>query len=148
LFYAATELIRAIVSGELGDLLGRQRMERSLLEQRNHLIICGYGRMGRLVCREFSAHELPYVVIERRAELLEGFHLPHGIPLHGDATLDEVLRQAGIERARTLVTVLASDADNLYITMSARLLNDSLFIVARAEDDQAEEKLKRAGANR
>jgi voltage-gated potassium channel len=148
LFYAATELIRAIVSGELGDLLGRQRMERSLLELRNHLIVCGYGRMGRLVCKEFSAHELPYVVIERRAELLEGFHLRNAIPLHGDATSDEVLRQAGIERARTLVTVLASDADNLYITMSARLLNDGLFIVARAEDEKAEGKLKRAGANR
>jgi voltage-gated potassium channel len=148
LFYMATEVIRAIVSGELGDMLGRQRMERSLLEQRNHLVVCGFGRMGRLVCKEFSANELPFVVIERHAELLEEFRLPHGIPLHGDATSDEVLRRAGIDRARALVTVLASDADNLYITMSARLLNEQLFIVARAEDDKAEDKLKRAGANR
>jgi voltage-gated potassium channel len=148
IFYAATALIRAIVSGEVQAILGRQRMERNLAEMKNHLIVCGYGRMGRLVCKEFSAREMPFVVIERQADLIENFSVTHGIALHGDATADEVLKHAGVERARALVTVLPSDADNLFITMSARLLNNKLFIVARAEGEGNEQKLARAGANR
>jgi voltage-gated potassium channel len=148
LLYAATEMIRTVVSGELQEILGRRKMERSLAALRDHLIVCGFGRMGRLVCQEFSREQLPYVVIDKQAELLEGFALPHGIALHGDATSDEVLKHAGIERARAVVTVLASDADNLYITLSARLLNERLFIVARAEEAGCDEKLRRAGANR
>jgi voltage-gated potassium channel len=146
--YAVTEIIRAVVSGEVQDVLGRQQMERNLAALHNHLIVCGFGRMGRLVCREFAKQKTPFVVIEREEELLEDFNIPPGIPLHGDATSDEVLKRAGIERARALVTVAASDADNLYITMSARLLNENLFIVARAEDAGSDQKLRRAGANR
>src|SRR5262245_45323469 len=148
LFYAAAEVIRTVISGEVQGALGRRRMEHSLAEMRDHLIVCGYGRMGRLVAKEFSAQELPFVVVEREAEALEDFALPHALPLHGDATSDEVLKHAGVERARALVTVLASDADNLFITMSARLLNEKLFIVARAEAEPAERKLLRAGASR
>ncbi len=147
-FYAASEVIRTVVGGEVQAILGRRRMERSLAELRKHLIVCGYGRMGRLVCQEFSANHLPFVIIDRQPELLDKFDLPHGIPLQGDATSDEILRRAGIERARALVSVVASDADNLYITMSARLLNDRLQIVSRAADAGSEEKLLRAGANR
>jgi voltage-gated potassium channel len=123
-------------------------MERNLAELRHHLIVCGFGRVGRLVCREFAAQRLPFVVIDRHADLLTQFDLPYGVPLQGDATADEVLRHAGIERARALVTVVASDADNLYITMSARLLNERLLIVARAADAGSEQKLLRAGASR
>jgi voltage-gated potassium channel len=115
---------------------------------KQHMIICGYGRMGRFVCREFAKQGLPFVVIDRNPEALAGFDLAHGVPLHGDATSDEILRQAGVDRARALVTVVASDADNLYITISARLLSDKIFIVARTEGELAEEKLLRAGANR
>ena len=147
-FYTATELLRVVVSGEVQQLLGRQRMERNLAALSNHLIVCGFGRMGRFVCREFSQRGLPFVVIDRKAEALDGFAVPNGIPVVGDATNDEVLKRAGVERARALVTVAASDADNLYITMSARLLNEKLYIVARAEGDQAEQKLLRAGASR
>jgi voltage-gated potassium channel len=148
LFYTVTELIRTVVSGEIRDIMGRQHMERSLAALHNHLIVCGFGRMGKLVCQEFSKKKLPFVVIERQAELLEGFDVPHGIALHGDATSDEILKLAKIENARGLVTVAASDADNLYITMSSRLLNERVFIVARAEDSGSEQKLLRAGANR
>ncbi len=146
--YAATAAVRAVVSGEVRELLGRQRMERSLAQVQDHLIVCGYGRMGRLVCREFSRQRLPFVVVEVNPELLAGFDAPYGIPLNGDAASDEVLKQAGVERARGLITVMSSDADNLYTTMSARLLNKKLFIVARVEDPKAEQKLRRAGANR
>ena len=79
---------------------------------------------------------------------MEEFSLPYGFPLHGDATSDEILKKAGIDRARALVTVAASDADNLYITMSARLLSEKLYIVARVEEPGSEQKLARAGANR
>jgi voltage-gated potassium channel len=123
-------------------------MERNLAALNNHLIVCGFGRMGRYVCREFSRQGLPFVIIDRKAEALEGPDAANGIPVVGDATNDEVLKRAGVERARALVTVAASDADNLYITMSARLLNEKLYIVARAEGDQAEQKLLRAGASR
>ena len=148
LFYAAGEIIRAIVSGEVRTALGKQRMEQSLSRLNQHVIVCGYGRMGRLVCREFEAQSVPYVVIERHTELLAEFPPKQGIGLPGDATLDEVLKQAAVARARALVSVVGSDADNLYITMTARLLNERLFIVARAEAEQAEQKLLRAGANR
>ena len=147
-FYAITEVIRLVVSGEIQSMLGRQIMERNLAELRNHLIVCGYGRMGQLVCQEFSAQKIPFVIIDREEEHLKDFHVPHGIALVGDATNDEILLKAGVKRARGLVTVAASDADNLYITMSGRLLNDTLFIVARAEDEHADKKLVRAGANR
>jgi voltage-gated potassium channel len=148
LFFAATEIVRLVVGGELRLTLGRRAMERNLAGLSQHLIVCGYGRVGKLVCREFSRQKLRFVIIDRRPEALTDFDLPHGIPLVGEATDDEVLKRAGVERARSLVSVAPSDADNLYVTMSARLLNEGLFIVSRAETEGAEKKLKRAGANR
>jgi voltage-gated potassium channel len=148
LFYTATEIIRAVVSGEFQGILGRKRMERTLEKMRNHLIVCGCGRMGKLVCQELAAQQLPYVVIDRQAGFAKSFAFPYGVPLEGDAASDEVLKHAGIDRARALITVVASDPENLYITMSARLLNDKVFIVARSEEKEGEQKLLRAGANR
>jgi voltage-gated potassium channel len=144
----ASETIRWIVSGEVHGILERRRMEHRLRELKNHLIVCGFGRMGRIICQQFSAAGQTFVAVERRAELFEDVQLPGGILVHGDATSDEILRRVGVERARALVTVVASDADNLYITMSSRLLNDKLFIVSRAEEVRSEQKLLRAGANR
>jgi len=148
IFYSATAVIRAIVGGELQNALGKQLMERNLSHLHQHYIVCGLGRVGRLVCQEFEAGRLPFVAIDRNPAQLEGFAFSHGIPLQGDATLDEVLLHAGVQRARGLIAIVASDADNLFITMSARLLNDKLFIVARAEGEGADKKLLRAGANR
>jgi voltage-gated potassium channel len=147
LFYAAGEVIRFVVGGEIHTALGKQRMEQNLAGLSNHVIVCGYGRMGRLVCREFQANNVPFVVVEENADSAD-FQTGPGLLIDGDATSDEVLRRAGVVRARALVTVLGSDADNLYITMSARLLSEKLYIVARAEDERAEAKLQRAGANR
>ena len=147
-FWAAGEMIRSIVSGEMQGILERRRMERSLAALHNHLIVCGYGRVGKLVCREFAQQKLAFVVISSNADLLTTFDMEYGIALQGDATSDELLRRAGVERARALVAATGSDADNLYITMSARLLNENLFIVARSEEEHAQQKLRRAGANR
>ena len=148
LFFAATSAIRSIVDGELTGQLARNRMEKKLHSLKDHIIICGYGRMGRLVAQEFTLQSIPFVVIERSDHLLADFKAEHGVALAGDATHDETLRRAGIDRARTLVTLAASDADNLFITMSARLMSDRVFIVARAEDEGAEKKLMKAGASR
>src|SRR5262249_51790781 len=101
-FYAATEIIRWAVSGEVHTALGKQRMDRSLAELRNHLIVCGYGRMGRLVCEQFALEQVPFVIIDHNAERLADFEQAGGIPLHGDATSDEVLRRAGGQPARGL----------------------------------------------
>lgn len=147
-FFTATEVVRAVVSGEVQEVFGRQRMERNLAEMKDHVIVCGYGRMGRFICQEFSRNGYPFVAIDRNLEHLGNLSLPHGVAFPGDASDDEVLKHAGIGRARALVTVAGSDADNLYITVSARLLNDKIFIVARAETEAAEIKLKRAGASR
>ena len=148
LFYTATELIRIVISGEIQQVLGRGLMARSLAGLNNHLIVCGFGRVGRVVCREFSRQGLPFVIVDRQTDLIQEFNMAGGIAVIGDGTSDEVLRRAGVDRARALVSVLPSDADNLYITMSARLLNAKLFIVARAEGEEAEQKLLRAGADR
>ena len=146
--YAASEIIRSVVGGEIAGFLGKQKMQRALAHMQDHIIVCGYGRMGRLVCKEFSRLQKQFVVIDSTEAELKDFLLPGGLSLVGDATSDVVLKLAGIERAQCLVTVMASDADNLYTTMSARLLNPAVTIVARVEDMQAEDKLIRAGANR
>jgi voltage-gated potassium channel len=147
-FYAAGAFIRAVVTGEIRTVFGRQRMESQLAHIKDHMVVCGFGRMGQLVCEEFSADGIPFVVIDRDPTVLRDFSMPHGIPLGGEATNDEVLKRAGVGRARALVTAAASDADNLYIAMSAHFLNKDLFIVARAESEGAERKLLRAGASR
>jgi voltage-gated potassium channel len=147
-FYAAAEFIRAVVTGEILTVFGRQRMESRLDKLNGHLVICGFGRMGRLVAEEFATAGFDFVVIDRDPRVLDGFDLPYGIPLVGEATADDVLRRAGVERAHALVTAAASDADNLFVTLSARLINEKLLIVARAEGEGAELKLRRAGATR
>lgn len=148
LFYAATELVRTWTTGELRKVLGRQRGEMAMNKLEDHVIVCGFGRMGRLVCQELSRVKLPYVVIDSEEARLADFSLQSGVALHGDATLDDTLKRAGIERARAVVVVLPSDADNLFITMSARLLDEKVTIVARAEEEASVTKLVRAGANR
>jgi voltage-gated potassium channel len=105
LLAAAMEIIRAVVSGEVRRTLGRQRMERSLTHMKDHLIVCGYGRLGRHACQEFSRQGLDFVVVDRDASILADFTMPHGIPLVGDATSDEILRAAGVERARVLLEI-------------------------------------------
>jgi voltage-gated potassium channel len=148
LFFTTTEVIRSIVSGEVQAILGRRRMEKKMEALAGHVIICGYGRMGRQVCQEFVAAGLPVVVVERAAERLTG-GLPRGVHcLAADATDDATLEQAGLGRARALVAAVATDADNVFITMSARLLDGRIPIIARAEEESTIGKLLRAGATR
>lgn len=147
MFFAATEMIRAVISGQFRDTLGREGLKKALADVRDHVIVIGLGRMGRLVCQELERHKTPFVVIDQNQELVSHEEYEYGLPVHGDATEDEVLLKAGVDRARTLVTVLPADAANLYITLSARVLNPKLFIVARAEHESSEPKLRRVGAD-
>lgn len=146
-FYALNYATRILLEGELRDSFGRRKLDKALKKLKDHYIVCGYGRMGRIICKELTASEMPFVVIER--EVQDGVVKPGGtLVLKGDATRDEVLREAGIERASGLISVLPSDAENLYVVLSARGLAPSLNIVARAVDEGSEKKLLRAGANR
>ena len=148
IFFAATEVLRAWASGQLQDLLAQNRLKGIVDGLRDHVIICGHGRMGRLVAAELSQAHVPFVAIDASQEALADFVTPSGVALHGDATSDAVLLRAGLPRARAVVAALGSDADNLFITMSARLLDERLPIVARAENEGAAAKLRRAGATR
>lgn len=146
IFFSTAEVMRAYATGELKRLWENRLMKQKLDALKDHVIICGFGRVGRLVAQEFAHAQVPFVVIDREEEELRD--LQNGLPLVGDATNDEVLKRAGIDRARAFVAALSSDADNLFITISARLLNEKLPIVARADDETAARKLERAGATR
>lgn len=148
LAYFASELVRSVVTGELRQIIGRQWVDDQLATLSGHLIVCGYGRMGKIVCAELERQKKRFVLVERTGEALAEARYQFGLILTGDATNDELLRKAGVERAKALVTVVGSDADNLYITLSARLLNPKLTIVARAEEEDAEAKLRKVGANK
>jgi voltage-gated potassium channel len=138
-------LVEVLVEGQVSQLLGRRRMDRKIAALSDHVIICGWGRVGRSVARWFPEGEPGFVVIDRDSDRLAT--VP-GLTLQGDATDDAVLQEAGIERARALVAALNADADNLYVTLTARGLRRDLFIVSRARVSSSEGKLLQAGANR
>src|SRR5687768_16755307 len=143
--YTLTQLLETVVEGHLGNLLERRRMERGIASLHPHVIVCGWGRVGRALTEYVARAGQDVVVIDRDAERLSG--TPY-LTVQGDVTEDSVLMQAGIDRARVLVAAVTSDADNLYVTLSSRALRPDLVIIARARTDAAEPKLERAGANR
>jgi voltage-gated potassium channel len=145
--FAAGTLTRMVVEGELQFLMGRRRTMSKIRRLKDHYIICGYGRIGSLVAREFVSRPIPFVMVEGDETVVT--RIPENYPVVvGDATEEETLLNAGIERAKGLVTVLHSDADNLFVTLSARDLNPKLFIIARYEEERSESKLLRAGADK
>lgn len=138
-----------IVSAEFQTVLERRRMQKRINELDGHSIICGQGRMGLAICEYLDERGRPFVVVDTNEDRIAPVCREHGWPyIVGDATDDDVLNQAGINRAASLTTVLATDADNLYVVLSARMLNRDLKIIARAVDENAVEKLERAGATR
>jgi len=147
-FYAAGTLAEAIIEGHIRGLIGRKRMEKRISRLSNHYIVCGYGRLGRVICQELQMRKFPVVVIDHRETAIKVAGQNGLLYLKGDATLDETLVRAGIKRAKGLITVLGTDAANVYITISARSLNPRFTIVARAEDDNAEKKMFRVGATK
>lgn len=137
-----------MVEGQLRHVLGRKRVEKEITSLKDHFIVCGFGRIGKIVCRELHHSSVPFVVIENDTETIRHLDEEEYLYLEGDATEDAILEKAGIDHARGLVAVLGTDAENVYLTMSARDLNRKLMIVARGEDERTSRKLSRAGASR
>lgn len=145
--YTVGMLARMVIEGEIQQLFGRRRTMTKIMKLKDHYVICGFGRIGQMVAAEFERRPMPFVVIESNPE--KARRMPPDYPIVvGDATEEEVLLNAGIERARGLVTVLHSDAANLFVTLSAREINPRLFIIARYEEERTKNKLVRAGADK
>ncbi len=148
LFYTIGKLAQIMFEGQLQRYIGRQKVEKKIESLNGHYIICGYGRIGSLICKEFAAKPLPFVVVENKPEVIEKLE-QEGYPfLRGNATEDEALLKAGIKRAKGLISVVTSDTENVYITLTARGLNPDLYILSRAGEEGSDIKLKRAGANK
>jgi len=146
--YTFTLLATVVVEGGLPKRLQRRREARMLETITDHFIICGYGRIGSIVAEQFRRQQIPYVVVERDAERVQLALEQGALGVEADASREEVLKRVGIDRARGLVAVVGTDAENVYTVLSARVMRPNLFIISRAETDDATQKLKRAGADR
>ena len=143
--YAIGVVAAMIIEGNLFHAVRRKKMDKQIAQLQNHIIVCGCGRVGLQVVHELQEKKIPFVVVDKDESILEKEKLLY---VHGDATEDQVLHHAGISKAAGLVAIVANDAENVFITLTARGLNDAIKIVARAEKPETEDKLKRAGANK
>jgi len=146
--YILGSIVQYLIEGHLGTTLWRRRMQRNIAKLKNHFILCGYGRVGREIARILSEEGVPFIVIDKDKESIADAEKDGYLYTIADATNDEALQEAGIERARALIVAIGNDADSIYTTLSARGLRSDLFIEARASDSSVEAKLKKAGANR
>lgn len=146
--YGLTQIARSVVQSGIIEVLGSRRRIKEMDKLNDHYIVCGAGRIGRRIIKTLQKQGQPFVVLEKEETRLAQFE-PSNFPiLIADATLEENLIQAGVTRARGLASCLPDDADNVYVVLTARGLNPKLHIVARAVEEQAEQKLIRAGASR
>lgn len=146
--YTFGMVAQAMVEFQVRSILGRRKLGLKIKSLKDHYIMCGYGRIGRIIAQELKSNKIPVIVIDQNPdskEALENQDIPYIID---DATSEDVLIEAGIERAKGLIAVVESDADNLFITMTARGLNSDLYILARADEEQTQKKLLRGGADR
>jgi len=146
--YTLSCLLQFTLEGQLRTILGRKKLESRISKLRDHYIICGFGRIGHRICREFQSRPTPFVVVEKDPHHLERLDREGFMYVEGDATDDEILLSAGVAHAKGLITAVTSDTDNVYITLTARGLNPKLFILARAGEEGSEKKLMRAGASK
>ncbi len=147
-FYALGSLAQGLVEGGIREIVGRKKLEKLIHSLSHHCIICGFGRIGRSIAQELTQARVAFVVIEKNPEALHELEELGYMGLSGDATSEEVLKEAGVERARALISVASTDADNLYITLTAKSLNPNIQVIARAAEAPAERKLAWAGADR
>ena len=148
LTYTLSQVATILVEGELRKILGRRKLEKQIAAMKDHYIICGYGRIGQIIVKELRAAKMPLVVVEQGAEGVAQLESDGVLYLAMDATSDDALVAAGLQNARGLVTAVSSDADNVFIALSAKGLRPDIFILARASDAKNERKLLRAGASR
>jgi voltage-gated potassium channel len=147
ILYTLNNAARIVVEGQIQEIFGRRKLEKKIKRLKDHYIVCGYGRMGKVICRELKEKGAQFVVVEKEPPASKSFD-EDVLFVWGDATKDEILRESGIERAKGLISVLSTDAENLYVVLSARVLNPAMNIVARAGEEGSEQKLLRAGADR
>lgn len=148
MLYIVTSLAKVVVEGEIKAALGKRKLLKRIKKMHGHYIICGFGRIGEIIARQLSQRGIPLVVVENNSEQISRAEGAGYDFIKGDATREEVLQEAGIERAKGLVAVVGSDVGNVYITLTARSLNPRLFIVSRGEELGSEQKLLRAGADK
>jgi len=146
--YTFTLLAAIVVEGGLPKRLQRRRYARMLESIKDHFIICGYGRIGSIVARQLLRQAVPFVVVDRDADRVQTAMADGVLAVEADASREDVLKRVGIERARGLIAAVGTDAENVYAVLSARVLRPDLFIIGRADTEDATLKLKRAGANR
>ncbi|MDA2931146.1 potassium channel protein [Acidobacteria bacterium AH-259-O06] len=146
--YTFTRLGQVLLEGELQGVLGRKRMKNQVAKLNDHYIICGFGRIGKSVAEGLRAEGYPLCVIENNNELGADIQASGHLYLMGDATDESVLLAAGIERAKAVLALLASDADNLFLTITVKEVNPLVIVIARASDDKVEPRLKRGGADK
>lgn len=145
--YALGSLLKLIVEGELTRTLGRRKLDKKISSLKNHYIICGYGRIGSLIASELEKNKINFVIIENNPEIIEELTEAKYNYINMDATNEEALEEANITKAKGLATAVQSDADNVFITLTARSMNPDIFILARSSDRRTEKKLTRAGAS-
>jgi voltage-gated potassium channel len=146
--YALSGIVGYVVEGNIGTEWELRKMKNRINALKDHFILCGFGRVGEEIAKTFKAEDVPFIVIDNRPDRLEQLSKSDYIYLAGDATRDEILKEAGIESARGLIAAVGTDVDNTYITLSARGICPGLFIEARASSPEAAKKLERSGANR
>jgi voltage-gated potassium channel len=147
MFFAVGAVTQTIIEFELQDHYGKRRKKRMIAQLQNHFIVCGFGRVGRNASLELQRGKVPFVVVDRSEQRVQHATAAGMLALTADATRDECLREAGVTRARGLIAALPSDAENLFIILSAKTLNPQLTIATRASEEEAEQKLRRAGAD-
>lgn len=148
ILYALLAVFQFIVEGELASIVGVHRMKSQIERLRDHYILCGFGRVGEEIAREFESRDLPFVIIETNAEAIERAQKRGYLILVGDGTSDEHLREGGVEHARCLLAASDSDSGNTFIVLTAKALNPRIFVVARAARPETRARLERAGADR
>jgi voltage-gated potassium channel len=148
MLYAVTAIVQYLLEGNLANILGRRRMKAEISKLKGHTILCGYGKVGKEVAHVFENEKTPFVVIDSDEKACTRATGDGFLCVNMNAANDEALKEAGIMTAKALVAALGSDADNLYLTLSAKSLKPDIFIVARIDNEESEEKLKRAGADR
>ncbi len=144
----ASEFARAMLDTDIRRMIGLRRDLTMIKKLSDHIVVLGYGRMGRAVVEVLRARKIPYSVVDLDADRSRNLEAEHQPAVRGDATQEEVLRAAGVDRARTLITCLADDAHNVYAILLAKQLNPKITVIARAVEDGAEERLRLAGADR
>ncbi|MDH3881597.1 MAG: potassium channel family protein, partial [Desulfobacteraceae bacterium] len=146
--YTIGLLVKAFIEGELLKMFGRIKVQKQISELKDHFIVCGFGRIGRIISNELAADDIDFVVIEQDPAIIEKIESKNYLFLEMDATSEEALLKAGIMEASGIVTALASDANNVFITLTAKGLRPDIYILARASHENNEDKLSRAGASR